>query len=77
MVTKHDRSLVLRAIANHAFAIGVILVLTFAQVDARISPFAIAFLFACLYMPVNIGNKHGDNAENSAFRPECKRSKCK
>jgi len=28
-------------------------VFTFAQIDSRVSPFAFAFLFACLYLPVN------------------------
>jgi len=52
-VTRNNRVKVFKAIGVHAFAIGVLLVLTFAEIDARISPFAVAFLFASIYMPVN------------------------
>jgi len=52
-MTRERRIKILKIIANHFFAVGVLLVLTFARIDASISPFALAFLFACFYLPVN------------------------
>ena len=39
--------------AKHAIAFGVMFVLSSAQIDAQISPFAMAFLFACIFLPIN------------------------
>ena len=43
----------IRLVVNHAGVFAAILVFTFAQIDARISPFMFAFLFASIYLPVN------------------------
>ena len=42
-----------KAVGFNVGVIVVLLVLTFAQIDSRIAPFAFAFLFACLYLNVN------------------------
>ena len=53
MTFRRTRAKQVKFVLNHAFAFAAILVFTFAQIDLKISPFALAFLFACFYMPVN------------------------
>ena len=52
-MTKAQKEQLIKSTAFHIGILGVLCILTFARINNTIAPFAVAFLFACMFLRVN------------------------